>query len=229
MTDSKLAVQKRELKGSKVKRLRREGVLPANIFGKDVDSLSVQTDLLTFVKVYEEAGETGIVNVTVEGETKARPVLISNVQTDPISARPVHADLYQIDLKEKVTANVPVELEGESPAEKKSDGTVVQLINEIEVEALPTDLPDSFVLDISVLEEVDQAIHVKDIKVDRDKVEIKIDGEEIVVRVAEPQEEEEEVEPVETEIIGEEKETKEGETETEESPTEEGEGESDKQ
>lgn len=221
MAEIKLQVNKRELTGRKVKALRKEGLLPANIFGKKVDSLSVELPLLDFEKTFEKAGETSVITVSVDGEKGTRPVLVSNVQLDPVTGRALHADFYQIDLKEKVTADVPVEFVGESPAEKQGIGTVVQYINELEVEALPTDLPESFEVDVTELDEVDKAITVGDLKVDKSKVEIMAEADEIVAKVEE-QEEEEEPEPTpETEIIGEDKDGEEGETDQGEEENEE--------
>lgn len=211
MAEIKLKVDKRKLTGRKVKALRKEGILPANIFGKKVDSMSVELPLADFDKIFEEAGETSVVTVSVEGEKESRPVLISNIQRDPVTGRAIHADFYQIDLKEKVTANVPVEFVGESPAEKQGLGTVVQYINELEVEALPGDLPESFEVDVTTLDEVDKSITVGDLKVDKSKVEVKAEAEEIVAKVEEQEEEEEEAVTPETEIIGEEGESAEGE------------------
>ena len=178
-----LKSEKRELFGRKVKRLRKAGKIPANIFGKKIKSEAVSIDNKEFIEVFEKAGETQIIDLT------GKPVLVSNTQVDPISGEYLHIDFRQVDLTEKIEAMVPVEIEGESPAEKQSLGTVVQQIHEIEVEALPTDLPEKIIVDASVLVEVDQAIYVKDLKVDK-KVEIKTDLESIVVKVEPPTKEE---------------------------------------
>lgn len=186
-----LNAQKRIVKGRKVKTLRLEGFLPGNIYGKKTESLAVAVKTTDFLQVYKEAGETNLVNLVIKnGKIDERAVLISNVQKDPVGGSPVHVDFRQVDLKEKVTAEVPVEIEGESPAEKQGLGTVVQYVNEIEVEALPTDLPDKFVVDIAKLEAVDQAVSVKDLRVDKEKIEIKMDVETILVKVEPPQKEE---------------------------------------
>jgi len=108
----------------------------------------------------------------------------------------LHVDFLQVDLKVKVTAKVPVEVSGESPAEKQALGTVVQYLNEVEVEALPADLLEKFEVDTSELAEVDQAIYVKDLKYDKSKIEVKTDGEEIIVKVEPPQKEEEVIAPI---------------------------------
>ncbi len=178
----------RKISGRKVKNLRKEGVLPGNISGKKIKSEAVQVTLKDFEKVYKEVGETGLLTLVIGKQEK--PVLIHNLQVNPVSDAPVHVDFLQVDLKEKVEAEVPVELTGQAPAEKQAIGTVVQYVNEIKVEALPMDLPDKFIVDTSELAEVDQSILVKDLKVDRSKVDIKTGPDEIVVKVEPPQKEE---------------------------------------
>ena len=188
MPKTVLAAEKRTLEGRKVKNLRKEGILPGNVYGKKVKSQSVQVNLKDFQKTFKEIGETGLLTLQVGDDEK--PVLIHNLQLNPVTDEPVHVDFLQVDLKEKVEADIPVELIGESPAEKQAIGTVVQHINEIKVEALPTDLPEKFEVDVTTLVEVDQSIFVKDLKFDRSKVEIKSDLEAIVAKVEPPQKEE---------------------------------------
>jgi len=188
MDTKTLKAEARKVAGRKVKNLRKEGILPGNVYGKKIKSESVQVNLKDFSKVYEEVGETGLVSLEIGKEKK--PVLIHNLQVQPVTDQPVHVDFLQVDLKEKVTAEVPVELIGESPAEKQGLGTVVLMLNEIEVEALPADLPEKFEIDKSTLTEVDQLVKVGDLKIDKTKVEVKTDAEEIVVKVEPPQKEE---------------------------------------
>ena len=183
MTKITLKSEKRDLFGRKVSRLRKSGKIPANVFGKNIKSEAIIVDNKEFSEVFEKAGETQIIDLT------GRPVLVSNVQVDPISGDCIHVDFRQVDLTEKIEAKVPVEIEGESPAEKQNLGTVVQQLHEIEVEALPADLPEKIVIDATLLTEVDQAVYVKDLKVDKN-VEIKTDLESIVVKVEPPQKEE---------------------------------------
>lgn len=186
MTKITLKSEKRSVFGRKVKNLRLGGLIPANVFGKNIDSEAVTVDAKEFEQVFKAAGETQIIDLS------GRPVLVSNITYDPVTENYLHVDFRQVDLKEKISAQVPVETEGESPAEKQSLGTVVQQIDELEVEALPADLPEKIVVDISGLAEVDQAIYVKDLKVS-DKVEVLTDNESIVVKVEPPQKEEEPV------------------------------------
>lgn len=192
MSNTKLKAEERKVLGRKVKNLRAQGRLPANLYGKKTKSQAVQVDASTFATVFAQEGETGLVELEVAG--KSTPVLITNVQVDPVTDKPIHADFMQVNLKEKVTAKVPVELIGESPAEKQGIGVVVQLVNELEVEALPMDLPENFTIDVATLENVDQTVTVADLKVDKSKVEVKADAELLVVKVEAPREEE--VEPV---------------------------------
>lgn len=162
--------------------------MPGNVYGKKIKSLSVQVSLDEFKKVFSEVGATGVVELKVNGDM--RPVLIHNVQLDPVLDSPLHADFLQVDLKEKVTATVPLEFVGESPAAKSGEGIVVEQVREIEVEALPGDLPEKIVVDISKLEKVDDAIKVGDLPIDLKKVEVKDEAEKIVVSVAPPAKEE---------------------------------------
>ncbi|MFC1727189.1 50S ribosomal protein L25 [Patescibacteria group bacterium] len=200
----KLKAQKRKILGRKVKKIRREGILPANLYGKKVKSQSLQVDLKNFWSVYEGAGETGVVDLIIENETKTRPVLIHNVQNDPVSDRPLHVDFFQVSLKEKVTTEIPIELVGESSAVKDKVGILVQQLSEVEVEALPTDLPDKFSVDIGKLKEVDDSFIVADLKVAKG-VKILASKKQIVVKIEPPTKEEapiekEEEEPVEGEV-----------------------------
>jgi large subunit ribosomal protein L25 len=203
MEKIKLTVEQRAILGKKIKKLRKAGILPANIFGKDLKSKAIQLPVKEFKKSYKTAGETGIVELKLKDETY--PVLIHKVQYDPITGEIIHADFHRVNLKEKITANVPIRLEGESPAEKSGVGLILQTLNEIEVESLPTDLPHEIIVDMPSLTEVGQTIHVKDLKIDREKVEVKNDPEEVVVSVQTAEMKEEVVEeapsPEEVEAI----------------------------
>lgn len=158
-----LKAESRSAVGHKTKRLRIQGILPATIYGKKVKSTSVQVKTDEFNKVYKEAGETGVVELSLDKET--RPMLIHNVQADPVSDLPLHVEFFQVDLKEKVKTKVPVEFIGESPVVVQKQGVLLTLLDEIEVEALPTDLPEKISVDVSGLSVVDQEFKVSDLKV----------------------------------------------------------------
>lgn len=219
MNKIKISAEKRTLTGKQVKKLRREGIIPANVYGKKIKSQAIQVKLEDILKVFEEAGETGLIELKIGKDQ--RSVLIHNIQKDPIGDLPLHVDFLQVNLKEKVTAQVPVEVVGECPAEKQGLGTLVQYIDEIEVEALPMDLPEKFEIDASKFEEVNQTYLVSNIKVDLKKVDIKTDKEQIIIKIEPPKKEEEIIEEIvpegeaaEEEVV-EEKEGEEGKDEEE--------------
>lgn len=190
MTKQVLSTKKRKLFGRRVKQLRAQGIIPGNVFGPKTKSVAVSIDKKTFHEVFEKAGETSLIDLTIDDEKEVRPVLISNLHLDPITNEVLHVDLHQVDLKQKTTAEIPLEFVGESSA-VKGGGVLVTLMNEVEVEALPTDLPDKIEVDISILANIGDSILAKDLKLDRSKVELKVEEEEPVVTVQEPEEEEE--------------------------------------
>ncbi len=185
-----LSVQPRKVVGRKVKTLRRQGFIPANIFGKKIKSANIQVNHDEFKKIYDTAGETNIVYINLTGETKERPVLITNIHSNPVTGSFLHIDFHQIDLSQKVTASIPLTLVGTAPAEDEKGAVIVQVLNEIEIEALPTDLPDALEVDLSSLKEFGDSVSVKDIKIDSSKIEIKTDLEQQIVQAQEPKEEE---------------------------------------
>ncbi|HSV94834.1 MAG TPA: 50S ribosomal protein L25 [Spirochaetia bacterium] len=185
-----LKAEKRTILGSKVKQLRRTGVVPANLFGKTIDSQAIQVNSVEFNRVYKEAGETSLVWVKLEGEEKERPTLITSVHFNPVTSAKLHVDFHQVNLKEKVTADVPVEIVGESELITTNEAVLSQSLNEIEIEALPTDIPESIVFDISSLKAIGDHLLVSDAKVSAE-VEVKTDPEQMVVSLQEPQKEEE--------------------------------------
>jgi len=197
-----LEAQERKETGRKVKRLRKQGILPANIYGNKVKSLAISVSLDDFKKIFKEAGETNVIELKIGKDT--RPVLIHNLQVDPVSDIPIHADLLQVDLKVKVTAKIPVVLVGESPAEKQGLGIVVQYIDEVEVEALPMDLPEKFELDATKLENIDGQFQVKDLAYEKSKITVSDDPENVIAKIEESKKEEEIVEEKPTEEVGEE-------------------------
>ncbi len=156
-----LTAETRKITGKKVKKLRRDGVLPANVYGKDIKSQSLQLPLSDFQKVYEEAGETGLVDLKVDSQTI--PVLIHNLHTDYRNT-PLHADFFKVNLKEKVTAMVPVEIIGEPKAVTDNIGLLEKITNEIEVEALPTELPENVPVNVDNLAQINDQVTVADLK-----------------------------------------------------------------
>ena len=194
-----LTAENRSLSGRKVKGLRRQGKIPANIFGKKVKSLSVQVDSLEFTKLFAKVGETALLDLQVNSEKAARPVLVASIQRHPVSNQILHIDFHEVALNEKVTAAIPVELVGEAPAVKDHGGIVVHPISEITVQALPTDLPEKFELDLSILLNIGDAFTLDQLSYDKAKVEVTLDPSTVLVTIQAPKEEVVEV-PVAAEI-----------------------------
>lgn len=182
MKRPQIEVIKREVLGKKIKKLRREGIMPANIYGKDLQSQAVQLPLKAFEVIFKEVGKTGLLDVMVDG--KARPALIHSIQVHPVTGIPLHADFYQVNLKEKITTMVPVVVTGEAKAVTEKIGLLLTPVTEVEVEALPEDLPENIEVNVEPLAAIDDQITVGDIKVPAG-VTILTDAGQVVVKVAE--------------------------------------------
>lgn len=182
MQRESLTAVKREITGKKVRHLRKEGILPGNVYGKAMKSLSLQLPLKEFVKVYDKVHETGLVDLTIDKEIL--PVLIKNVQIHPITYTPLHADFFKVNLKEKVRATVPIIAVGEAKAVTDKLGVLLQTLSEVEVEALPADLPENIEVNIENLANIDDHINISDIKISKD-VEIMAEPSEMIFRIGE--------------------------------------------
>lgn len=156
-----LSAKPREITGKRVKNLRKEGFLPAVIYGEGLKSQSIAVPYKDFEKVYKEAGESSLLNLEVDG--KSYNVLINDMSNDPLSGKPVHADFYAVKMDKIIRAKVSVEFFGESPAVKNDGGVLVKVMQEIEIEALPKDLPHVLKVDLSILKSLESRILVKDI------------------------------------------------------------------
>jgi large subunit ribosomal protein L25 len=183
--------QPRTLIGKKSNQLRRQKLIPANING-DVDQpIPVAVDRVAFTKLYAKVGDTGLVYIKVEGENKERPVLVSELQRDPLSDEVVHVVLRQVNLSEKVEAEVPVETIGELQVK---NALVVKVHDAIDVEALPGDFPDKFEIDISQFTQFGQMVTFNQLSYDKSKVKLMIEDEELDTPVVLVQEIKEQVE-----------------------------------
>lgn len=185
MSRTQLQAQPRSLQGKKVKNLRREGLLPGNVYGPGIESTAVQLSAVNFRKTLRSAGETELIDLAVEGEKEPRPVLISEVQVDPVKDLLLHADFYQVDLTQKVEVDVPLAFINADKANKQ--GIVLELINELEVETYPDKIPSEFTVDLSILQEIDQTISVADLQVP-EGVEIRAEANELVAKLNPPEE-----------------------------------------
>lgn len=179
-----LKADERKILGKGVKKLRAEGQLPAHVFGKGLENETVSVDGKTFLKTYKEAGATGVIDLKI-GQDKVRPVMVKEIQYNPVTGEPVHIDFYQVNLSVKVTVPVPLELVGEEPEKVHlGEAILLQTLNEVQVEALPNDLIEKIEVDTSVLKEIDDAITVGQLNYDRSTLNVLAEPEEIVVKLA---------------------------------------------
>lgn len=178
----------REITGKKVDQLRKEDLIPAIMYGHDVKPQNLAVNYLDFSRVYEKAGESALIELEVAG--KKANVLVHDLQHEPMSGRFSHIDFFQVNMKEEVETEIPLEFVGESGAVKELGGVLIKSLDEISVKCLPADLPEKYEIDISKLATFEDVIAVKDLIVS-DKIEILIDGETIIASVQEPRSQEE--------------------------------------
>lgn len=225
MADVQLEVDPRQVTGKKVKSLRKQGLVPAHLYGRDTESLALQAPTPVIANLLKTAGRNAIIDLKINGEGDARPVVLRGVQRDPITDELVHIDFFQISLTEKLRADVPIMLVGESPAVNVYGGVLLQSLDHLTIEALPSDIPPEIEVDISVLEELESALFVRDIDAPSN-VEVYMAPDQVVVKVSAPkiaaEIEAEEAAAAEEAALAEGEEAEEGE-EPEEAP--EGEGE----
>ena len=216
--------------GKKVRHLRKEGWLPAVLYGKKIKTLPLQISLKDFKKIYGEVGESTIVKLKIsndKSQKEERNVLIHDVKKDSLTDKFLHVDLYQVRMDEKIKASVTLVFVGESKAVKELSGTLVKNIHEVEVEAFPRDIPHEINVDIIALKTFDNDIFVKDLKVSPG-VKILTEPDLVVVSVNPPITEEqlkaleEEIkEPVEeVEVVGKKEKEEEDKAEKSEGKTE---------
>ncbi|MDQ3328180.1 MAG: 50S ribosomal protein L25 [Chloroflexota bacterium] len=176
-----LAAAKREVVGKKSRRLRREGKIPAVLYGFGVDSTNLQLDAKEFETIFREAGRTALVDVSVDEGRPVR-VFVQDVQRHPISLALYHVDFHAVNLRQEITTDVPIVLTGEAPAVHNNEGVLLRGLETISVTALPTELPQQIDVSIESLEVLDDTIHVSDLLVS-DDYQIVTDPSEMLVRI----------------------------------------------
>ena len=197
--DLELTLDARDAHGKANKRLRRDGIVPGIVFGKGEPSTPVQVDGKVFETLYRQAGRTSVVNMRLPGASSTASVIIKSVQRNPLSGRAIHVDFFLVNLKTEMEIDVPLVFTGEAPAVEETGGTLLHNLSSLHVKALPNDIPQQIVVDVSVLHSLDVAIHVRDLNLNRDLVQVMTDGDTLVATVVPPRIEEEEPEPVLTE------------------------------
>ncbi len=185
----KLEVKKRDLKTNN-NHIRGEGNIPAVFYGSKTESTPILLNQAEFKKIFKVAGESSVITLDMSGENI--DVLVHDVSVDVVTDEPIHIDFLVIDKDKKVVVKIPLEFVGESNAVKTLGGTLVKVIHEIEVEALPKDLPQNISIDLSSLENLDSHISVGDLKLPAG-VELKASADDTVVSISVQKEEPEDI------------------------------------
>ena len=219
--DLEIAVNAREVHGKQNKRLRTTGVVPGVLFGKKIGSIPVQVDAKALEVLYHQAGRTGVVKVSVDGG-QPTSAIIKSVQRNPLTRRPLHVDLFAVDLTQEMFADIPLVFTGTSSAVEMEGAILFTSLDHLKVRGLPGDLPHEIDVDLAPLVDLESTIHVRDLVVDA-RITVVNDPDDLVAKVTPPREEEV-IEPVVVEGEGEAAEGAEG---AEGESAEEGSGSSD--
>jgi len=204
MAQIELNGQKRNVLGKKVKTLRREGLVPAVLYGHETVPVPLQFEERELNRVLAQAGEHRLIALKIGRAKNPQMALTRDVQWNAITGRPIHVDFYAVVMTEKITTEVPLVFVGEAPAADLAGTILLQNLDEVEIECLPGDLIEAIEVDVSELKEIDQTIYVKNLRVPP-TVDILTEAEEVVAKVTwAAREEVEEVvpaAPAEVEVI----------------------------
>ena len=171
----------KKILGKKVNELRKKGEIPDVLYGPGSEAAILSVVKKEFNTVYKKVGESSLVSLEVDAKEKT-PVLIRGVQRHPLSGDAIHVDFYQPRLDVKIKIMVPLRLEGEAPAQKNFEGTLIQNVHDVEVSALPQDLPSEIIVNVETLKTLEDRILVENLLVDS-KVEILAESDWIVAQV----------------------------------------------
>lgn len=180
-----LAVSPREITGKATKRLRREGVIPANIFGHGEESQAVQLQNLDFENLRRGHHATGVIALKLAGGQRAQTALIRHVQRHPTNGKVLHIDFLRVSLRDRITAKVPLRFEGTASGAKIEGGVLLHLADTLEVECAAGEIVDAIEVDVSSLEHIDDVLHAKDVPLPPHYTLV-TDAEEAVVKIAPP-------------------------------------------
>jgi large subunit ribosomal protein L25 len=177
-----LQAEPRTVVGKKVKQLRRDGFVPANVYGDGIESMPVQVEMKALLTALRHATPTTLVDLTVGKAHQRRHVLVRDVQWELLKRIPTHVDFYSVRMDHKIKAAVAIVLRGESPAAKQSDVMLFHPVSQVQVEGKPGDLPEAIEVDVSGLTDVDQTIYARDLQMPHGTTLLD-DPDELIVKV----------------------------------------------
>ena len=188
-----LNLEPRAVTGKKVKELRRQGMIPVHLYGRKLPPLALQVEAQVLLRVLPRVATNIPLSVKTAGDGGENICFVREVQRHPVTEDVLHVDFLRVDVAQTIRADVPVVLAGTAPAVRQLGGTVLQPLQNILVEALPLDVPVSFEVDLSDLDDFEKAIYVRDISVEAN-VTVVTDPDEMIARVGPPRIEVEKVE-----------------------------------
>jgi large subunit ribosomal protein L25 len=184
-----ISAKKREILGKKNRKLRKQGLLPGVIFSSDSsigkkEVLNITLALDEFKKAYKEAGTSALLKLTLGDQPKLN-VLVTDVQVDPMTLAPIHVSFFEVNMKEEIETEVPVNVINidEHELVKSGEGIVITLLSAISVKCLPANIPHEFTVDALTLKAVGDVLTAADLKVDTSKVELLVEPEEAIVKL----------------------------------------------
>lgn len=180
---TELEISRREVMGKAVKRLRKEGIIPANIFGHNEASMAIQIDAGAFERLRRSHGSRSVLTLRMSGTKSTQTALIRHVQREPQTSKIIHVDFFRVSLSERIRVKVPLHFTGEAPAVKTENGVMLHLLDAIEIECVARDIPEYLEVDVSGLIEIDAILHASDVKLPANFTLI-TDPEEGIVKVA---------------------------------------------
>jgi large subunit ribosomal protein L25 len=180
---TELEISRREVMGKAVKRLRKEGIIPANIFGHNEASMAIQIDAGAFERLRRSHGSRSVLTLRMSGTKSTQTALIRHVQREPHTSKIIHVDFFRVSLSERIRVKVPLHFTGEAPAVKTENGVMLHLLDAIEIECVARDIPEYLEVDVSGLTEIDAILHASDVKLPANFTLI-TDPEEGIVKVA---------------------------------------------
>jgi len=184
METLEIKTETREVLGKKTRFLRRQGLTPAHLFGHGLKSRALQVPTAELERLVARAGTTRLVKLAIEDAKAPHMVFIREIQKNPVTGQLLHIDFYQVKMTEKMTAEIPIVLTGHAPALKSKGRILSHPLSHLSVECLPEKLPYRIEVDVSSLGELDDAIHVSDIRLDP-AVTVLTDPEQLVAKVSE--------------------------------------------
>ncbi len=192
MEDLTLPATNRSILGKKTRFLRRQGITPVHLFGHGLESQALQCDTANLQRIIAQAGMSRLISLEIEDDKRPRAVFIREIQRDTLTGQPLHVDFYQVKKTEKIRVDVPIVLIGEAPAMREKGRSLLRGVTSLSIECLPDKLPPQIEVDLSHLEEAEQAIFVRDITLSPD-IRVTTDPDQLVVKVSEARVEVEEV------------------------------------